>query len=74
MNEAMTPLPDAKLLAQYGCGPIRFTGDADALYERHLLFDNVVAPAATGGSRDLGSRAWARLRPSPRYGCRRRPG
>ena len=48
MNEAMTPLPDAKLLAQYGCGPIRFTGDADALYERHLLFDNVVAPAATG--------------------------
>jgi hypothetical protein len=48
MNEATTPLPDAKLLAQYGCGPIRFTGDADALYERHLLFDNVVAPAATG--------------------------
>ena len=48
MNEAITPLPDAKLLAQYGCGPIRFSGDADALYERHLLFDNVVAPAATG--------------------------
>jgi starch phosphorylase len=48
MNEATRPLSDAKLLAQYGCGPIRFTGDADALYERHLLFDNVVAPAATG--------------------------
>jgi glycogen phosphorylase len=30
----------AKLLKQYGCGPIQFTG-ADGLYERHLLFDNV---------------------------------
>jgi starch phosphorylase len=36
----------AELLARYGCGPIRFSGDRDALYERHLLFDNVVAPAA----------------------------
>ncbi len=33
------------LLEQYGCGPIQFTGTADALYERHLLFDNVVDPA-----------------------------
>jgi len=32
----------AKLLAQYGCGPVQFTGTEDALYERHLLFDNVV--------------------------------
>jgi starch phosphorylase len=31
-----------KLLAQYGCGPVQFTGAEDALYERHLLFDNVV--------------------------------
>ncbi|HME69424.1 MAG TPA: glycogen/starch/alpha-glucan phosphorylase [Myxococcota bacterium] len=31
-----------KLLAQYGCGPVHFTGTPDALYERHLLFDNVV--------------------------------
>jgi glycogen phosphorylase len=30
------------LLAQYGCGAIQFTGPADGLYERHLLFDNVV--------------------------------
>ncbi len=30
----------AKLLKQYGCGPIQFAG-ADGLYERHLLFDNV---------------------------------
>ncbi|HWC19776.1 MAG TPA: glycogen/starch/alpha-glucan phosphorylase [Terriglobales bacterium] len=30
----------AKLLKQYGCGPIEFTGN-DGLYERHLLFDNI---------------------------------
>src|SRR5215207_130384 len=32
----------AKLVKQYGCGPIEFTGTDNALYERHLLFDNVV--------------------------------
>ena len=29
-----------KLLEQYRCGPAQFTGTPDALYERHLLFDN----------------------------------
>ena len=29
------------LLAQYGCGPVQFSGTTDALYERHLLFDSV---------------------------------
>ena len=38
----------AKLLRQYGCGPVEFTGTDNALYERHLLFDNVVNPAAAG--------------------------
>ncbi len=38
----------AELLEQYGCGPVRFTGTDDALYERHLTFDNVVAGAAVG--------------------------
>src|SRR3954468_11488835 len=38
----------AELLAQYGCGPIRFTGSGDALYERHLMFDNVLDPAESG--------------------------
>src|SRR6516225_8882681 len=38
----------ADLLEQYGCGPIRFSGDSDALYERHLLFDEVVDPLAAG--------------------------
>jgi starch phosphorylase len=32
----------AKLLKQYGCGPIEFMG-TDGLYQRHLLFDSVKA-------------------------------
>jgi starch phosphorylase len=35
------PADPAALLARYGCGPIPFTGE-DGLYERHLLFDNVL--------------------------------
>jgi glycogen phosphorylase len=38
----------AKLLAYYGCGPVQFTGSGDALYERHLTFDDVVAVADAG--------------------------
>lgn len=37
-----------RLLAQYGCGPIPFTGTDNALYERHLVFDNVVNPTVAG--------------------------
>ena len=36
------------LLEHYGCGPVKFTGTSDALYERHLLFDAVIAPSAAG--------------------------
>jgi starch phosphorylase len=35
-----------ELVEQYGCGQIRFEGTADALYERHLLFDSVNSVAA----------------------------
>jgi starch phosphorylase len=38
----------AKLLRQYGCGPVQFSGADNALYERHLLFDDVVMPRAAG--------------------------
>ena len=41
----------ARVMRQYGCGPVEFTGADTALYERHLLFDNVVDPAAAD-SRD----------------------
>src|SRR5262245_38227327 len=40
-----------KLLEQYGCGPVRLVGTGDALYERHLMFDNVIDPA-TADARD----------------------
>ena len=60
----------AKLLEQYGCGPVPFTGTDDALYERHLLFDNVVELAAAGprerfeavarSVRDVLSQRWLR--------------
>src|SRR5262245_9726208 len=36
----------AKLLRQYGCGPIQFAGTDNAFYERHLAFDHVVDPMA----------------------------
>ena len=59
-----------KLLEQYGCGPIQFAGTADALYERHLLFDHVVDPrrpaprerfeAVARSVRDVLSQRWVR--------------
>ena len=41
-------LPDAARLlkTQYGCGPVQFGGTSDALYERHLLFESGIDPAA----------------------------
>jgi hypothetical protein len=36
------------LIKEYGCGPIHFSRTDDALYERHLLFDDIVAPDAAG--------------------------
>ena len=45
--EAASPPDDLEALRrQYG-GRIELVGNADALYERHLLFDNVLDPAAT---------------------------
>jgi glycogen phosphorylase len=65
-NGRIDAMPD--LLEQYGCGPIRFSGDTDALYERHLLFDDVIAPTAAGpreqfeaaarSARDILSQRW----------------
>jgi starch phosphorylase len=33
-----------ELRKQYGCGPVQFYGTDDALYERHLVFDDVINP------------------------------
>jgi glycogen phosphorylase len=38
----------SKLIQQYGCGPIPFTGTGNAFYERHLVFDNVIELMAAG--------------------------
>ncbi len=43
-----SPGIDPTLLERYGCGPIRFSGTDEGLYERHLLFDDVVDPAEAG--------------------------
>jgi glycogen phosphorylase len=60
----------SKLIAQYGCGPIKFSGTDEALYERHLLFDNVVDvsqaamrdrfEAVARSVRDIISQRWIR--------------
>jgi starch phosphorylase len=49
-EKAAAPVPpDSALrndaLARYECGPVRFSGDPNASYERHLVFDHVVEPA-----------------------------
>jgi starch phosphorylase len=33
-----------ELRQQYGCGPVQFSGADEALYNRHLLFDNAIDP------------------------------
>jgi glycogen phosphorylase len=48
MNETTDIVTDSELLNQYGCGPIRFSGHRDALYERHLLFDDIIDPVNAG--------------------------
>ncbi|HEX3350096.1 MAG TPA: glycogen/starch/alpha-glucan phosphorylase [Acetobacteraceae bacterium] len=63
--------PDVtQLIAQYGCGPVRLGGAEDALYDRHLLFDNVLDAASVGwreryeafarSVRDVLSQRWLR--------------
>jgi starch phosphorylase len=35
------------LLERYNCGPVKLSGDPDALFERHFTFDQVVAETET---------------------------
>jgi starch phosphorylase len=35
-----------ELLHHYACGAVQFSGDANASYERHVVFDHVVEPQA----------------------------
>src|SRR6201993_8259 len=45
MQRTQTPSLQA-LMQQYACEAVHFSGDANASYERHLVFDHVVAPQA----------------------------
>ncbi len=45
---SMEPDNLSQLLQQYGCGPVELSGTDNALYERHLVFDNVLDLMATG--------------------------
>jgi starch phosphorylase len=59
-----------KLLKYYGCGAVIFSGDPNASYERHLVFDYVVEPDAASprerfeavarSLRDLLAQRWLR--------------
>src|SRR5438093_9407432 len=70
LGAATASVTRAALARQYGCGPVDLTGTADALYERHLLFDNVADPAVAGprqryealarSVRDILSQRWVR--------------
>ncbi len=39
-------IPQANTLDRLNSGPVKFSGSSDALYERHLTFDQVVPVAA----------------------------
>ena len=45
MQRTQTPSLQA-LIQQYACGAVHFSGDANASYERHVMFDHVVEPQA----------------------------
>ena len=57
-------------MEQYGSGPVQFTKADDALYERHLVFDNVIEESRIGARerfeaiarsvRDVLSQRWVR--------------
>lgn len=57
-----------KMVRHYGCGPVQFAGNERAWYDRHLIFDHVVAPEAAtsrekyeaiaSAVRDLLSQRW----------------
>ena len=71
LRQAAEGFPDAAaLLRSYACSAAMFAGAPDALYERHLKFDNIVDPqaadarerydAAARAVRDILSDRWLR--------------
>jgi starch phosphorylase len=58
-NVSSKPDTAKTLLGQYGSGPVQFSGTGDALYERHLLFDDVVDPVAASSRQRFEAFAWS---------------
>src|SRR5215208_8127464 len=58
-DQPASPVDVKDLLAQYGCGPIPLTGTDNALYERHLIFDNVIDAAAATARERFEAFAWS---------------
>ncbi len=66
----MSGIKLGELSQRYGCGSAALTGAEHALYERHLLFDDVIDPATAGprqrfeafarSVRDILSQRWVR--------------
>jgi starch phosphorylase len=62
----------ADILKRFECGDVRFSGDENASYERHLVFDHVVSPtyahtrhkyeALAHAVRDLLAQRWLKTR------------
>src|SRR5512135_3496058 len=60
------------ILEQYECGPVQFSGDPNASFDRHLVFDHIVKPedatprerfeALARSLRDLLSQRWLKTR------------
>ncbi len=59
MDEAKNSETAPEHLAEYGCGPVQFSGNIDALFERHLRFDDIVDPAAAGARQKFEAAAHA---------------
>ena len=70
LENGVNQMAEAELLEKYGCGPIQFSGSPNASYQRHLVFDNVIALQAAGprerfealarSVRDVLSQRWVR--------------
>ena len=45
MSAKTEALLQETIAATLNCGPLKFSGSTDALYERHLTFDQVIGPA-----------------------------
>ncbi len=59
MDEAKTVEAKPEHLEEYGCGPVQFSGQIDALFERHLRFDDIVDPAVAGARQKFEAAAHA---------------